>query len=72
LSTFALILVTGVEYGIVLGVLLYIGCKRMGLDLGDNSVEESDDEFFVENTGDIKPLTSSDTNGVGYGTLSDT
>ena len=44
LSTFTFILVTGVEYGIVLGVVLYIGCKKIGLDVGNLEPEEDDDQ----------------------------
>lgn len=35
LSTFGLIQVLKVEYGILAGVLLYVACRKMGLNMGD-------------------------------------
>jgi sulfate permease, SulP family len=37
LATFLLILILGVEYGIVLGVVLYLCCKKMGFDIVDGN-----------------------------------
>ncbi|CAB9506105.1 solute carrier family 26 [Seminavis robusta] len=39
LATFVLILIVGVEYGIVLGVVLYVICKNMGVNLTNASNE---------------------------------
>lgn len=72
LSTFALILVTGVEYGIVLGVFLYIACKKMGLDMGDDApqTEEDNDQTPEDcNLEDTVPLKS-EGNGSRYGAVS--
>lgn len=67
LLTFALILLTGVEYGIVLGVVLYVACSKMGLDLGDteNDVPTSSDES--ENSDLARSLLY--TNGDGHGDI---
>jgi SulP family sulfate permease len=41
LSTFILIQVTGVEYGIILGVLAYMLCRKLGMNVGaTDSAEE--------------------------------
>mmetsp|Transcript_33295 Transcript_33295/g.54961 ORF Transcript_33295/g.54961 Transcript_33295/m.54961 type:complete len:585 (+) Transcript_33295:154-1908(+) len=41
LATFALIQVTGVEYGIILGVFLYWLCRKVGLNVGANKTMDS-------------------------------
>ena len=70
LSTFALILVTGVEYGIVLGVVLYIGCKKRGLDVGNiDSEEEEDQATEYSHPVDTAPLNRSDGGGGSYGAI---
>jgi SulP family sulfate permease len=33
-ATFVLIILVGAEYGIVLGVALYVGCQKLGFDVG--------------------------------------
>jgi sulfate permease, SulP family len=43
LSTFFLIQVTGVEYGIILGVLIHMLCNKVGINLASSS---SDDEVM--------------------------
>ena len=70
LSTFALILVTGVEYGIVLGVVLYIGCKKIGLDVGNIDPEEEDDQAteYLHRV-DTAPLNRSEGGGGSYGAV---
>jgi xanthine/uracil/vitamin C permease (AzgA family) len=35
LATFILIQFLGVEYGIIAGVVLYVTCRKLGLDVGD-------------------------------------
>jgi hypothetical protein len=35
LSTFILIQFLGVEYGIIVGVILYVLCRKLGLDVGE-------------------------------------
>ena len=35
LATFILIQFLGVEYGIIVGVILYVLCRKLGLDVGE-------------------------------------
>jgi len=47
LATFGMIQVVGIEYGILLGVVLYVVCQKLGLDLGELKIatmENEDDE----------------------------
>jgi MFS superfamily sulfate permease-like transporter len=67
LATFGLIQLLGVEYGIITGVLLYVACQKVGLDVGvrkgapvDVSVTErvvlvksQDDNMNVANYGSV-------------------
>lgn len=38
LATFVLIQFLGVEYGIIAGVVLYVTCRKLGLEVGDQNV----------------------------------
>lgn len=74
LSTFALILVTGVEYGIVLGVVLYTVCKKLGLDLGEEEPESEENNDTASDPSEpidtrTMPLKSG-VNGGSYGAVS--
>jgi SulP family sulfate permease len=49
LSTFALIQLLGVEYGILAGVGIYVACRQLGVDVGEhtlvkNEVDDDSDE----------------------------
>ena len=68
LSTFTLILVTGVEYGIVLGVALYIGCSKCGLDVGSDIQESEEDDY--QDPEYFHPVESGPLNGEGNGVSS--
>lgn len=70
LSTFGLIQWTGVEYGILLGVLLYLLLWKAGFDVGNKEdiLEEGEEErdALVSMRKEVSEYID---NGNGYGTL---
>lgn len=67
LATFVLIQLIGVEYGIVSGVVLFLACKRLGLNVGVAKFSTHEDDL-----NDLQLETSAESgdgldDGVGYG-----
>jgi hypothetical protein len=57
LSTFGLIQVLGVEYGIIAGVAVYVICRQLKVNVGELKtiyVEENDDGSIEETTQLVK------------------
>ena len=50
LTTFALLQILGVEFGIIAGVVLYIVVQRMGYDVGKEDKLNNDHDIFAERT----------------------
>ena len=48
LATFALIQMTSVEYGIILGVLVHYICRKLGLNVGENKALANEQEEETE------------------------
>eukprot|EP00579_Thalassiosira_antarctica_P017127 CAMPEP_0201946200 /NCGR_PEP_ID=MMETSP0903-20130614/54294_1 /ASSEMBLY_ACC=CAM_ASM_000552 /TAXON_ID=420261 /ORGANISM="Thalassiosira antarctica, Strain CCMP982" /LENGTH=706 /DNA_ID=CAMNT_0048489295 /DNA_START=102 /DNA_END=2222 /DNA_ORIENTATION=+ len=51
LSTFALLLTLGVEFGIIAGIVLYVIIQRMGYDVGEDEKLKEDDMDIAKNYG---------------------
>jgi MFS superfamily sulfate permease-like transporter len=46
-ATFILIQVLGVEYGILAGVVIYMACRKLGLDVGEGSESSKMEEEAI-------------------------
>lgn len=62
LATFCLILVFNVEYGIIIGAILYAICKKYGLDLGAADLPINRDGVDEVGT-ESNAVASTDSNG---------
>lgn len=66
LATFGLIQVAGVEYGILLGVVVFLLCQRLGFDVGNQRQNAELDEAVDAPS---IPINSTDGNPQRYGSL---
>ena len=73
LATFGLMQFLGVEYGIFAGLVIYFGCWRLGIDVGELhllAVEPTEEGCQdIPNCSPIRQVSSEMTNGTNYYTL---